>query len=317
MTGNCPRLDEAHEQQQRFGCGQCHVQAPGRGDRCAIDRFDLGAASGLNVLQHRWLVPLVLGNGAGDVGLALGWIHFDTEPLRDRQHFNDDLLCEPAAFRRRAELIDGAPGDGANAVERGIERDLLPDRSPYGGVRTALETGGRERLGDHADDRSGVAVSGHESDDTFAMRVHVARRDHVGRPGGHADQNALGGGEPADLLDIAQPVLQGQHMDIRANQVLDALERGAGVQRLGKDHQQLGWLASVFRSADLQRLHTPIAVVRDQSQAIRADGADVCIVDVDQRDSIAALSQQTAKHRAHGASADDSDPHDFPRNFSW
>ncbi len=73
-----------------------------------------------------------------------GRIHFDAEPLRDRQYFNDDLLCEAAAFRRKTELIDRAPGYGADAVESGVERDLLPDRSPYGGVRAALETGGRE-----------------------------------------------------------------------------------------------------------------------------------------------------------------------------
>ena len=63
-------------------------------------------------------------------------------------------------------------------------------------------------------------------------------------------------------------------MDIRANQVLDAWSAAPVCSVLVKITSNSG-VASVFRSADLQRLHTPIAVVRDQSQAIRADGADV------------------------------------------
>ncbi len=87
--------------------------------------------------------------------------------------------------------------------------------------------------------------------------------------------------------------------------MLDALERGAGVQGLGKDHEQFGLFPSFLRAVDLQRPDVPIAVVRDQSQAIRLDCADVRIVDVNQSDVIAAFSQQAAKHGAHGARADD------------
>ncbi|KAI1693397.1 araC-binding-like domain-containing protein [Ditylenchus destructor] len=269
---------EANERQQGLRDRQLDVQGTGQFYDGTVDALHLGTATGQHVLQHGGLVSPVVVDGVRHIGPAFGGVDVDAQAQRDGQHFRDDLVREAAAVGQPAEFVDRAAGYRADAVQRGVEGDLLPDRRPHGTVGGAIEPAFVSTSATWDTKRRSTPSAAMSRTTPWPWEVHVAGTDHVRWPCGDADQHPLQRHELRDLLDIAQAVLQRQHMHPRSDQVPYPGQGRAGVQCLGEHQEQIGEAGGVFRSHGLQRRDLPVTAVGRQAKPLGADRIDVRVV---------------------------------------
>ena len=141
------------------------------------------------------------------------------------------------------------------------------------------------------------------------MRTDVAWRDHVGRPCRHADEDSLWRHELLDFLDVPEAVLQAEHVRLLADQGPDACECRRRMGRLREDDEQVGCGGRRFGPKSGEAGDTSVASIRFQTKTTRADGLEMSVVHVDQRDRNAALGNEATEQRPHGACAQNRDSH--------
>ena len=93
----------------------------------AVERRDLGAPAGLQMLQHRGLAVLVPAMRL-DLGAQLGLRQVQTLGAGHRQRLVQQPVLVPVGRRQPRQLAHAQAGDGADRVDRDVDDELLPDR---------------------------------------------------------------------------------------------------------------------------------------------------------------------------------------------
>ena len=153
-----------------------------RDDR-AVQEVDLGLAAGLDVLEHRRLVPVGDVLAGGVVEELLG-AHVEHDPLRvgDGASLGHHRPGELAG-RRLGDLPVRAPGQRGDRVRGGVEDQLPPLGAARVRERMGRHPGARARVGERLDRRHRRRARLERADVRVALRVpaDVARLDHVAR----------------------------------------------------------------------------------------------------------------------------------------
>ncbi|MNV67142.1 hypothetical protein D3C71_1599290 [compost metagenome] len=117
----------------------------------------------------------------------------------------------------------------------------------------------------------------------------------VGRPRRHANQQARRVHVTRRGLQVAQPILQGQHPQRcvsgrRVQQRRHAAQGGIGVQAFGEQDEQVGHVAVVLGPQHCQAMNAPISAIGFQPQALGAYGVQVRVIHIQQGDVLATFT---------------------------
>src|ERR1700761_1671326 len=222
---------------------------------------------------------------------------------RLRQDFPGDGDHDRPVARVFEVLGDGQVGDGARP-QHGAVGFLAPQVAEH--IVSGL--GVRKRLHEveHARrDTAAVELADAEGRD---VALHDAPRGH--NVGAEVDKRR-DDPHPADRLDEGdgcEAVLHGQHVAVGGESAAQQFGGGSRVQALD-GHDGVLDLAGEFLGRDRVRGHGELVDRALDDQPVLADGGDVGLVGVTQRDVVAGADHVGAESAANGTGADDGDFH--------
>ena len=155
----------------------------------------------------------------------------------------DDLINDPQrelpGFGGVDQHAAAQPADRGDAVGGGVDRNLGPDGGHDVRGDRAMQAGRLKPAADVLQEGGFPARGGHDPGVALADRADVAGLNQIAGEVADADDDPLHRDILGNQLEVAQTVLQGHHHSIRADKGLRALQRGAGIDRLGEEDDQI------------------------------------------------------------------------------